>query len=189
MKLIIEVPGKLYINKSTQELVFIKPARLLLEELLQNNFAVLSTRLHLARLALITDNLVEAAQHFNEVWKTRKEAKNYVVARILWFKLCLEYMNTKAKQSTGIFGKIKSLYKKEERNETIIILSQLKAILQKEDAFMEWTMQPVLDHLKPKLTEQQHKLLSGLVDYMSYKQNLEKLNDFEEWRDAKPEKI
>jgi len=50
-------------------------------------------------------------------------------------------------------------------------------------------MQPVLEHFKPRLTEHQHALLSSLVDGMSDKQNLEKLNDFEEWRDAKPEKI
>jgi len=44
------------------------------------------------------------------------------------------------KQNKGIFGKIKSLYKKEVMNETSIILSQLKAVLQKEDAFMKWNM-------------------------------------------------
>jgi hypothetical protein len=47
-------------------------------------------------------------------------------------------------------------------------------------------MQPVLDHIKPKLSKQQHALLSALVNAMSDKQNLEKLNDFVEWRDAKP---
>jgi len=32
-------------------------------------------------------------------------------------------------------------------------------------------------------------LLSALVDAMSNKANMKKLNDFEEWRDAKPEEI
>ena len=54
---------------------------------------------------------------------------------------------------------------------------------------MEWTMQPVLDHIKPKLTEQQHALLSALIDAMSDKQNLEKMNKFEAWRNAIPEEI
>jgi hypothetical protein len=54
---------------------------------------------------------------------------------------------------------------------------------------MEWTMQPVLDHIKPQITDHQHAFLSALVDAMSDKQNLEKLNDFPEWRDAKPEEI
>jgi hypothetical protein len=29
----------------------------------------------------------------------------------------------------------------------------------------------------------------ALVDAMSFKENLKKLNDFSEWRDSKPEKI
>jgi tetratricopeptide (TPR) repeat protein len=167
-----------------------KKAKQLLEELLQDNFEVLSTRMHLARLALITVDLSEVALQTKEVWKTRKETKNYVVARILWFKLCLELLNpTTTKQNKGIFGEIKLLYKKEKRSEFSLILGQLKAVLQKEDAFMEWTMHPVLNHIKPKLTERQYTLLTALVAAMSNKTNMEKLNYFEEWRDAKPEEI
>jgi hypothetical protein len=32
-------------------------------------------------------------------------------------------------------------------------------------------------------------MISSLVDAMSNKENEEKLNDFEEWRNAKPEEI
>jgi hypothetical protein len=46
-----------------------------------------------------------------------------------------------------------------------------------------------LDHIKPQITEQQHALLSALVDAMSDKGKMENLNEFEEWRDAKPEEI
>ena len=59
----------------------------------------------------------------------------------------------------------------------------------KENTFMDWTMQPVLDHIKPQLTEQQHALLGVLLDVMCDKKNLEKLNDFEEWKNAKPEEF
>jgi tetratricopeptide (TPR) repeat protein len=182
------------IEKRSQALAYYqsgnyKDARKLLEELLNVNFEAISIRIHLARLALITDDLEEAAQQTLEVWELRKEAKSYVIARILWFKLCLEFLNTTTKQNKGVFGKIKSLYKKEVMNETSIILSQLKTVLQKDDAFMNWTMQPVLDHIKPQITEQQHTLLSALVTAMSNKINMEKLNEFEEWRDAKPEEI
>ncbi len=54
---------------------------------------------------------------------------------------------------------------------------------------MEWKMQAVLDHIKPQITEHQHAFLAALVDAMSNKANLEKLNDFAEWGDAKPEEI
>ena len=54
---------------------------------------------------------------------------------------------------------------------------------------MEWTILPVLDHIKPQITEQQHALLSAFVAAMNNKANMDKLNDFAEWRDAKPEEI
>jgi hypothetical protein len=85
--------------------------------------------------------------------------------------------------------KMSSYFQKEISVNSSNMLGQLKSILQKEDAFMLWTMQPVLNHIKPKLTERQHTLLTALVAAMSDKQNLEKLNDFKEWRDAKPEEI
>ena len=143
-------------------------ARQLLEELLQNNFEILSTRMHLARLALITDNYLEVVQHINEVWSIRNEAKNYVLARILWFKITLAYMNNSSIENN---------------------LGQLKTLLQKEDAFMEWTMKPVMDHLVPKITPAQHQFLIALVDALSNKQNLEKLNEFSEWRNSVPKDI
>jgi hypothetical protein len=90
------------------------------------------------------------------------------VARLVWFKIALAFI---------------------ESNSVEKYFGQLKTILQKDDAFMGWTMQPVLDHIKPKLSEHQHAFLSALVDAISAKQNLEKLNEFPEWRDAKPEGI
>lgn len=136
--------------------------------MLQDNFEVLNTRMHLARLALITDDPENVTNQIHEAWNMRKEAQNYVVARILWFKITLAFLKNCSNEND---------------------LGQLKAVLQKEDAIMEWTMQPVLDHIKPQLSEQQHALLSALVDAMSNKENLEKLNDLKEWRDTKPEEI
>jgi len=159
--------------KRRQALAFYKNgdyniARQLLEELLNNNFEVLSTRMHLARLAIITDNFLEASQHTKEAWNLRKEAKNYVLGRILWFKIALAYL---AKFSVEKY------------------LGQLKTVLQNKDAFMEWAMQPVLDHIKAQITTRQYAFLSALVAAMSEQANHEKLNDFAEWRDAKPEEI
>ena len=54
---------------------------------------------------------------------------------------------------------------------------------------MNWIMEPVIDHITPKIKEHQHTFLSALVAAMSNKANLDKLNDFKEWRDAKPEGI
>jgi tetratricopeptide (TPR) repeat protein len=144
-----------------------KEAKLLLEELLQNNFEVLSTRMHLARIALITDDLKDAKKHTGEAWNMRKEAPAYVLPRILWCRLCLTFINKpNSKLADNIIG-------------------QLKTVLQNKDALVEWTMQPVLDHLKPKLSESQHAFLSALVDAMSFQDNVGKLDEFPEWRNSK----
>jgi hypothetical protein len=135
---------------------------------LNEGFEPVGIHHHLARIYLITDRFTESESHVENAWNMRKDAKNYIIARLLWFKIA-----------------IAQLVKKPLEN----YLGQLKSVFQKEDAFMNWTMQPVLDHIKPQITEHQHALLSALVDAMSDKVNLEKLNEFEEWSDAKPEKI
>ena len=50
---------------------------------------------------------------------------------------------------------------------------------------MGWSMQPVLEHLKPKLQENDHALLTALVAAMSFKEKLPELDNFEMWRNAK----
>ena len=141
----------------------------LLKRLLLIDPESVGTYHHLARICLITDKFTEAEKHVQEAWKVKHEAKPYIVVRLLWFKITLAFI---------------------EDNYLESYIGQLKSVLQKEDAFMEWTMQPVLDHIKSQLSEHQHAFLAALVDAMSNKQNLEKLNDFKEWKDAvavKPE--
>lgn len=139
--------------------------------LLSKSFEILSIYVQLTRVCIMLDQFAEAYEYLEKAWSKISDAKNYIAARILWFKLCQSFL------------------KRKNNIEISIIIGQLKSILQKDDAFMKWTMQPVLDHIKPQIKEHQHAFLSALVDAMSDKQNLEKLNDFEEWRDAKPEEI
>jgi len=47
-------------------------------------------------------------------------------------------------------------------------------------------MQPVLEHLKPRLTDDGHALLAGLVDTMGNRANVEKIDVFPVWREAEP---
>jgi hypothetical protein len=51
---------------------------------------------------------------------------------------------------------------------------------------MEWTMRPLLDELKLKLSENDHSLLMALVESMSCKEKIVLLNNFSEWREVKP---
>jgi tetratricopeptide (TPR) repeat protein len=140
----------------------------LLLRVLAEKYEIPGTNCHLSRIYILTNRLSDAQEHIEQAWQHLKEAPIYVAARILWFKITLAFITKSS--NDNYFG-------------------QLKTVLQKENAFMSWTMQPVLDHIKPQLTGQQHALLSALVNAMSDKQNLEKLNNFQEWKDAKPEEI
>jgi len=143
-------------------------AKKILNRLLEKGFEPASTHQHLARICLITDRFDEAKENVATGWQQITEAKAYIVARLIWFKIVLGILENYPIDS---------------------FIGQIKGVLQNDEAFMEWTMEPVLDHLKPKVTVEQHALLSALVDAMSFKENLKKLDDFQEWIEAKPEKI
>lgn len=143
-------------------------AEVILNKLLGDGFEPIGVRHHLARICLITDRFLESEKYVQDAWELKREAMPYIVARLLWFKIALASIENKSLEN---------------------YIGQLKSGLQKEGAFMEWAMQPVLDHIKPRLTEQRYALLSALVDAMNDKTNLQKLNDFEEWRNAKQEEI
>ena len=143
-------------------------ARELLILLLDVGFDVLSTRLHLARIALMTDNVSEADKQVSEAWAQRKEAKPYVVARLLWMQALNAQMDNA--DAASIFG-------------------QLKTVLQADDAFMEWKMQPVLDHLNPRLSAEALALLSALVDALGSREKLPHLDRFPAWREVAPQPL
>jgi tetratricopeptide (TPR) repeat protein len=143
-------------------------ARELLKILLKDGFEVLSTRLHLARLALITDNYADARQHVTDAWACHTAAKPYVIARILWMQILIALI---------------------DNADAIHILGQLKTALLAEDVNMEWTMQPVLDHLKPRLSDNSHALLTALVAALSDRAYVEKLDAFSLWRDTAPQPL
>jgi tetratricopeptide (TPR) repeat protein len=125
------------------------------------------TLTHMARIEVIIGNVLQAKTHIEMAWRHRYEAPLYVIARILWFKLC--------------FLKIQN-----EELEAPKILGKLKSILYDPEVLMEWTMQPVLDELKPKLSENDHSLLMALVESMGHKEKIVLLNNFSEWKEAKP---
>jgi tetratricopeptide (TPR) repeat protein len=146
-------------------------ARTLLQRVLAAKFELPGTYCHLARIALLMDELATALDHAERAWSYRAEAPPYVIPRILWFRLAARVIVEHEAHGQGE------------------LLSIIKTALTAVGAHMEWTMQPVLNHIKPKLTEHQHALLSALVHAMSDKKNMKKLNGFAEWRDAKPEEI
>ena len=136
--------------------------------LLDANFDVPGTHCHLARVLLMQDKLETAREEIRLAWELRNDAPAYSIPRILWFHIIFAILD----------GRTQSPY-----------LGRLKTALNNDGAFMEWTMDPVLDHLKPKLTLEDHALLSALVAAMSDKQNLTALDQFPQWREAKAEPL
>ena len=77
-------------------------------------------------------------------WEHRADAPSYVVPRILWLQLALLVTSPTAEADIGSAQEI---------------LGRLKAALSREAAHMEWTMDPVLGHLQPRLPAEQYELL------------------------------
>jgi tetratricopeptide (TPR) repeat protein len=152
----------------------------ILNRLVRLSFETSSTHHHLVRLYLMTDRFDEAREHVLLAWAARSDAKDYVIARLLWYKLTLVLVDTGVK--TGV------------ANEITLFLGQLKTALQREGAFQEWTMQPILDHLKLIVQEQEAgsrnwDLLCALVAALSERQNLSALNQFPVWCEALPQPL
>jgi len=156
----------------------------ILEELLRNGFEVLSTRIHLARIALITNDFEEVSRQIKKAWAQRTDAAPYLLARILWFKLLMTMIGIQS----------------ERRG--IVILRRLRKLFKGKYVVMEWSMQSVLDHMKPKMKADDHALLSSLVYAMSFaslpdvlnhrgnsmvdSNRLIELENFEKWRLSNP---
>ncbi|MBK6966903.1 MAG: tetratricopeptide repeat protein [Bacteroidales bacterium] len=143
-------------------------AESLLKKVLLDEFEISSTYCNLARIYLMMNKIDDAIENIQKAMEHRIHAKSYVLARIIWFSILFRYLKKP-------FGDKSTV--------------SLKTVLIDENAFNPWNMQPVLDHIRPQITEYQHAFLSALVDAMSKKDNLEKLNEFTEWRNAKPDEI
>jgi nephrocystin-3 len=140
----------------------------ILQGLLDTGFEVLSTRLHLARIALMTDQFSVANQHVSEAWSHRNKAQPYVIARILWMQSLLALL---------------------DKADATPILGKMKTALQADDVQMGWTMKPVLDHLKLRLSADVHALLTALVAALSFKEKVADLDEFPVWRDTAPQPL
>jgi hypothetical protein len=142
----------------------------LLNSVLEVNFEVPGTYCHLARVCIITKRNSEAKSHVMAAWDHRAEAPLYVIPRIIWFQLFFSIIENNDKGFMSLINKF-------------------KYTIQDKNAFMDWRMKPVLEQIEPQIKESQFTLLSTLVDVLSHSINIEKLNDFAEWRDAKPEEL
>ena len=120
-------------------------AETIYRQLLKKRFETASIHCHLARIYLLTDREAEARQIVEDAWQLRDEAPLYVHGRILFLRMLLSMLSGEDWQP---------------------ILLELKKILEKPYEQMEWTMQPAINHLKPRLGGQLRTLLLNIVAAM-----------------------
>ena len=107
-------------------------------------------------------------------WEHRAEAASYVVLRILWLHLAL--LHTSPADEAGM-------------DSAPVILGRLKTALARDGAHIEWTMDPVLAHLQPRLPAEQHQLFAVLVAALNDATNLPALEQFPAWREGQPQPL
>jgi nephrocystin-3 len=149
-------------------------AELILRSLIMDGFEVPGTRCHLGRILMVQDRFDEAVPQAAAAWEARADAPSYVIPRILWLQLALLY----------------TLPDGESRIDSAqAVLGRLKTALARENAHMEWVMDPVLARLQPRLPAGQYQLLTALVAALSDATRLQALAQFPVWRDAQPEPL
>jgi tetratricopeptide (TPR) repeat protein len=149
-------------------------AQRLLQRVLDQGFEIPGTHVLLSRLALLRDDARAFEQHAAQAWQHRAEAPPYVLPRILWLQLAADLLS----ERSGGPARTPS-----------ILLGRLKTALQTKGAHMEWTMTPVLDHLQPRLSPEDHALLTALVAALSDASQLAALDALPAWRAAEPQPL
>jgi hypothetical protein len=144
-------------------------ARNLLNSILSTGLDVPGTFCHLARLDLMTNDFASAAVHANEAWRRRSEASSYIICRILWLQIASAMLRAVDRPLPPLIGRLKTA---------------MQGV-----APYDWTMAPVLDHLRGRLNNEHHALLSTLADVLSGTQNAAALDDLPDWQAAEPEPL
>jgi hypothetical protein len=122
-----------------------------------------STHCHMARVLLMTNREAQAREHIAQAWAIRNQASRYVVPRILFFQCIFAIFD-----GTAIGG----------------IVGQIRAALHGEDAHLDWTILPMLDHLRPRLGEANYEFLKALAHALSDSSAMRRLDEFPQWLSA-----
>jgi len=138
----------------------------LLEGLLDNGYEVVNTRINLAIVALVGNDLDKAKENISNAGSMYTYAEPFDKARILWFQLYFNLTGGKNDQE---------VYK---------IISELKTVLSRiEPRYdrVEFSADPVVRYLNKRSSDNNHQLLATLMDVVNRKKELVELEKFELW--------
>jgi proteasome accessory factor A len=138
-------------------------AEALVRGLLAERFMMPSTLCHLARVLLMTDREEEARELIRQAWAIRREASNYVVPRILFFQ---------------------SVYAIFDGVDFTALVARIRTALDAPGSHNDWTIVPMIDHLRSRLGETNYLFLKALAEALSDDRAMPRLDGFPQWRDA-----
>lgn len=116
------------------------------------NFELPGTLCHLARVQILLLEYDKARVSADRAWTHRKQARNYVLPRIIYFKILFCLLD---KQSPSVW------------------LRRIKKALQKEDVIMDWDLMLMLEIVRPDLTPEAFRFMQLLGDALQNPQNWE----------------
>jgi proteasome accessory factor A len=136
-------------------------AERLLRPLIEEGFEVPSTRCHLARSLIMMNRDAQARMQIDMAWAERDVAQDYVLLRLLFFKVVFAMLD-----GASFAGAIR----------------QLRAGVSEPGHHSDWTIQPMLDHLRPRLGDENFAFLSALGKALSSGAAGVRLDEFPEWQ-------
>jgi len=119
-------------------------------QMIKMDFELPGTLCHLARAQLLRQDENAARKSINRAWKIRDKAPNYVLPRILFFKIMLTMLENK--------NPAKWIY-------------ELKSALKDESCFMVWTIKPTVNHYQSRLPDDDLSILMILAEVLQDFQN------------------
>ena len=135
-------------------------AEQLLRQVLSRNFEVPGTHCHLARVLVLADRDREARVEVAAAWESRADGPPYTVQRVVYFQLLFALL---------------------EGEDPAPLLKLLRAELARPEAFMEWEIERMLEHLRPRLPPHAFELLHTIAEVINDRAAMPKLAAFPEW--------
>ena len=136
-------------------------AEVLLRGLVQEGYEVASNRCHRARVLVLMDRDEDARQEIRLASDTLATAYSYVLPRVLFFQWMFSVLD-------GV--------------ENAAVVGEMREALLEPGANSEWTIQPMLDYLRPRLGESNFRFLKALARALSYPGATANLATFPQWR-------
>jgi hypothetical protein len=137
------------------------------EELLRGcvaeGFEVASNRCHLARALMLMDREQEARAEVALAWEARADAESYVVPRILYFHYVFALL---------------------DRADPAGALCELLRCVREGGTSLNWTILPMLEHLRTRLRRYDYLFLRALAGALSETRHMGDLNRFRQMREA-----